>query len=1041
MAMGATAASADDIDIYKSGLLNRDKPNILFVLDYSTSMLDDLQGNDPATSGLPARIDVLRTAIEDLIDKNLLSIKAGVSAFSEASFGVNWPIVHLDEDASGVDPDIPVGVHTNASLIKDLVNDFDPFWGTATVSALLEAAAYFAGGEVTLGGSKIEDIEKFRPAVWDNAAGQYSGYNTPIGTRMSPNKHTYMPTGAFVADTGSTRTAQCQNYSVPPTWGMNYCEGKATTSCSLVSATAEVDEHSLCNYQTNARWDGANYISPVTQSCQKNFVVLISDGDPSVSWRNRDLRGFIGMNRNQCEDLSTSIFGNGTNIHGNCGPELTAVMRNNDLNPLVPNSFVTTYTIGFGTSGNGDAYLTRLATDGGGEFYPAQDSDSLTEALDNILNAIVDSSESFTGASVDTDRAQGITGNRVFFPLFQPSRRSVWQGNVKGYFLGPQGLQDVDGNPALDTSSDAIEFAEDTRSFWSGAADGPMVLEGGFQSKLATQSRNILTFTGDSASIPDWGVNLNDASGVHRVESTNTALTNAMFGAAIDTATKDALIDWLHNSPMRDPLHAPVVKINYESQEVLYVATNQGLLHAIDATDPQTPGNYGGGQELFAFIPPELLPTLSAQMENSSTADHIYGLDGPITPWHDDENQDGVVNDNDTVMLIIGMRRGGKNYYALDVTNPDAPTFKWVIRGGVDDQFMDLAQTWSKPLLLRVRRLDAPETAITKEHTERVLMFAGGYDAATLDDTNAAAPSAGGSLYIVDRYGNPYWKKTDVLTHSIPSDIRAIDSDNDGLADRAYFADVGGKLWRLDFDDVTVSAQFHLNPLADLSTLEGRSYQPFFYPPSVSVSGPGPNPHYKIAIGSGNRDMPLDSPNLHQVFVLKDYDIEKGVPAAGINEISAVDLFDSTPYDLGSDDSEVVNAAKDALRAAPGWRLELNPGEMVLSSTASFQESLLMTTYQPTEAVPDEEACTVTTALNRYYALDLRNGNPVQYLSGDSSGGLSSSDRSKVVSTSGISSSPLLIFQASTDEVNVLVDKAIVDSMNSKLYTQFWYNR
>jgi len=163
-----------------------------------------------------------------------------------------------------------------------------------------------------------------------------------------------------------------------------------------------------------------------------------------------------------------------------------------------------------------------------------------------------------------------------------------------------------------------------------------------------------------------------------------------MFGAAIDTATKDALIDWLHNSPMRDPLHAPVVKINYESQEVLYVATNQGLLHAIDATDPQTPGNYGGGQELFAFIPPELLPTLSAQMENSSTAEHIYGLDGPITPWHDDENQDGVVNDNDTVMLIIGMRRGGKNYYALDVTNPDAPTFKWVIRGGVDDRMIPM---------------------------------------------------------------------------------------------------------------------------------------------------------------------------------------------------------------------------------------------------------------------------------------------------------------------------------------------------------------
>ena len=53
------------------------------------------------------------------------------------------------------------------------------------------------------------------------------------------------------------------------------------------------------------------------------------------------------------------------------------------------------------------------------------------------------------------------------------------------------------------------------------------------------------------------------------------------------------------------------------------------------------------------------------------------------------------------------MRRGGKNYYALDISSPDKPKQLWSkpIVGG-SDGFEYLAQTWSKPQIAYIKRLE-----------------------------------------------------------------------------------------------------------------------------------------------------------------------------------------------------------------------------------------------------------------------------------------------------------------------------------------------
>ena len=46
----------------------------------------------------------------------------------------------------------------------------------------------------------------------------------------------------------------------------------------------------------------------------------------------------------------------------------------------------------------------------------------------------------------------------------------------------------------------------------------------------------------------------------------------------------------------------------------------------------------------------------------------------------------------DHVYLYTGMRRGGSNYYALDVTDRNNPELLWTIQGGSGD-FAELGQS------------------------------------------------------------------------------------------------------------------------------------------------------------------------------------------------------------------------------------------------------------------------------------------------------------------------------------------------------------
>lgn len=1029
-----TVAQADDIDVYLAQLAAQQKPNILFVLDYSGSMSGDIYGSYEVNTN-PKKIDVLKSAMHTVLDNNVDIINAGIgSLYNESTTGIRWPISELSADASTVDPDITRGKLTVADIIGMQVDERGAGGGTATVDALVEAAQYFRGDAVTHNDSNTTDGSRHKPGIWDKFNERYEGGNERAALASS-----YSPSNAY--DTNYSQTYYCNDFSA--SGGPNHCEGKSTSSCApmgtLDSPTAGYERqenlwgsYSRCEYYRTQDWMGAHYNSPITQSCQANTIVLISDGEPTWLNDGDSLRSIVGTGVDGCEDLSFSIFDmpDGMQIEGNCGPEIVRALANNDQNPNIPGSRVNTYTVGFNVDGPGKEYLKLLAAEGQGSFFSASQPEELNTALSAIVDEVLGGSENFAELSIEIDKSNFSHDNRAFFGLFSPTSRRSWQGNLKGYFVDGSGLVDINGLPATVATDKGEQFAETAHSFWSDDIDGNSVADGGANEQLQTSTRKLYTFTGDT--IPSAGAPLAGVAS-NRLDSSNDQITAAMMGLADGAAQRELALDWIATAPMGDPLHSKSVQVNYGTQKVVYLMTNQGLLHAIDATSPSVSGSAdtSGGEELFAFMPQRLLSNLPKLQENRNSGAHIYGLDGGITRWHTDTNNDGIVNNGERLLLIVGMRRGGTAYHALDVSSPNSPRLQWVI-DDTNPDFPQLAQSWSRMSLINVR---------DGSSERKVLAFAAGYDADVQDPLNEPAPSLGNAIYMVDDDGDMVWKVDSRdhadMQYSIASDLTIIDSDRDALADRIYVGDLGGQLWRIDFDDIRVTPDVTL-----LADLDDGDHQPFFYAPSVALNRSGGDEYLSVSIGSGNRTNPLLAGMQNNLYMIRDTDVDKGPPASGFSTIEPNDLFDATNDTISSSDPDVADAAKEDLDDAQGWRVALAINEKALSRLTTFEGKLLATTFEA-DAQIDPLTCSFEIT-GRLYMMDIDDASPLpDETSTASASSLDSNPaaRTRVLDSSGIPSSPVIVFPKGSGSVQVIVDKESVNMLNQKISSVYWHAR
>ncbi|MCW8825650.1 MAG: PilC/PilY family type IV pilus protein, partial [Gammaproteobacteria bacterium] len=641
------------------------------------------------------------------------------------------------------------------------------------------------------------------------------------------------------------------------------------------------------------------YDSPIDDFCQKNFIILLTDGEPTYD------TGADSKIRSQTDFAALT---GSSSCTGNCLDEQAEYMYKQDCRDNQPDKQnVITYTIGFAIN---LPLLQDAANKGGGEYYTANDTAGLTDAFASILTDILAINTSFVAPAVSVNAFNRFTHrDELYYALFRPGDRPNWNGNVKKFKLTKTDIVDANGAPAVDPNTGF--FSSDATSFWTDAADAPDGAEvelGGAAGELSL-TRNVYTNTGTSTLL---------SASSNKFHEDNSDITKVMLGdsAMSDTLRAD-ILKWARGVDLNDddddndatdarrsysdPIHAKPILITYGGTEAdpdisLFVGTNGGYLHAINVKD---------GSEQFAFMPQELLSNLPKLFENSSSEAHPYGLDGPLTYWFNDLNNNGMIltsggslEAGEHIYLYQGMRRGGRSYYALDVSDRKNPVLLWTITGG-SAEFSELGQTWSSATHAKIR--------INGNDTD-VLIFGGGYD--TNQDGNEIAEddTEGRAIYIVNaKTGAKIWQAgpvgsnnganpdliLDEMTNSIPADITVLDTDGDGYADRLYAADMRAQLWRIDLNNENTSAAKLAKDangddmggvIAKLGGEKDYENRRFYYAPDVSLSKSGL--HYNIAIGSGYRSHPLDQ-DIHDSF----YIVRDGFSMEEIRKRTALGLY------------------------------------------------------------------------------------------------------------------------------------------------------
>ena len=657
---------------------------------------------------------------------------------------------------------------------------------------------------------------------------------------------------------------------------------------------------------------GTNYTLPVGSNCGKNYIILLANGAPqSDQIANATMKTRLA-----------ALGGNTTQITYATGVDpKDADNWTDEYARFMSGKKIITYTVAVtGASSDKPSYpniFRGIAKEGGGDFYEANSVDSLTVALGEIFRQLQAENSVFSSASLPVSvNARGTYLNQVFMGMYRPddSAKPRWRGNLKQYKFNYDAvtdslfLSDSTDRPAISgatgfISPSAISYWTSSSVFWanqqlgtplssSDSPDGEVVEKGGIAQQIrlsnATSqgSRNVYTCVGCSS--------FSTLSSTPFATATSS-ITAAMLGVSSATARTD-LINWVRGTDNSDDergpgapttirpsvhgdvLHSRPAVVNYGNGVVtVYYGTNDGMLHAVNGNQTGA----GAGSELWSFIPEEHFPKLNRLRSNtpevrlsttviatpaprSPPTPRDYFVDGPIGVYQNVLSNGAT----DQVILYVAMRRGGRFLYAIDVTAPSAPKFLWK---KTQADISVLGQTWSEPKVARIRG-----------RTNPVIIMGAGYDAVAEDISPQGATTMGNAVLVLDAITGTLVKQFNTL-RSVPADTALVDADFDGFVDRAYAVDVGGSIYRIDFEKTTNSVTTFATSdwsMFRFATLTGFATTPrkFFYPPDVVLT-----PTFAaILAGSGDREKPLATISNDAFFTVFDRNIAKGTPASPV---------------------------------------------------------------------------------------------------------------------------------------------------------------
>ena len=640
----------------------------------------------------------------------------------------------------------------------------------------------------------------------------------------------------------------------------------------------------------------------ITNWCQMNFILIVTDGEPT---QDDYLRTLTYSNPNiifnttrikewgdppdlEHDDDNATLPSNGTNYlddlayyayNNDIFPDDADVVRNDpDFELKYKNKqYIITYTVGFTVN---NQLLKDTAENGGGKYYTAKNYNSLVAALREAFFDIIQRAYSFSSFTAPKKvTTAGTELNVSFVGSFIPRPQPVWEGHVIAYDINEDGSF---GNERWDAAEKIPEASQ--RHLYTLDSNGNIIE---FSDANASALKTLLGVTTDS-----------DAQ----------KIINFIRGERTDYDPPYLLGDLFHSdiqfigSPLAwkkafDSSYETFYENYKDRKKVIYFGTNDGIMHQVDADPENDPSSEG--KELYGFIPDEILPKLKTiaidrkhqiTVDGRISADDIFYTSGGNKIWR--------------TMLYFGLRNGGKAYYAFDVSDPNNPTFKWKfgkVNSGTQPFYVQyLGYTWGKPAIGMIKYKTSSGDIVDKY----VVILTGGY----ADNGGDSSSLEGKAIFFVDAWtgdllwmlgyassdeqtSDHYLTSDEAFNYPIPSSLTAIDLNNDNYLDTLYFGNTYGNLFKLDISDPDPE-NWEPVMLFHATYGSGDPRQPIYLSPAVAYDNCY---NLWVTFGTGDR-ADMKSEDKGRLIAVKDTG-STGIEISDLQEIVwSNDTFSST-YD------------------------------------------------------------------------------------------------------------------------------------------------
>jgi type IV pilus assembly protein PilY1 len=514
--------------------------------------------------------------------------------------------------------------------------------------------------------------------------------------------------------------------------------------------------------------------------------------------------------------------------------------------------------------------LWHAATNGRGRYYSASNPADLATGLSNALDTI--SADLGTGAAGATSSQKPVSGDN--FAFVAEYQTVLWEGNVKALTIDTSSgqLSATALWEAKNTLRAQVQAATDSRTVYfrdSGVANtalasftyanlnnaglgAPFVnacATGNYRlsqcAALVAQSASVQAAANDGANLVNY---LRGRTGLE--DRVGNAVTDRLFRPRTNTPLGDivsAAPVYVKRPPFNytDAGHNTFSSNNANRTAVVYVAANDGMLHAFNATS---------GVELWAYVPRTVMPNLYRLADANYDQNHRFFVDA--TPVVGDV-YDGT---NWRTILVGGLGAGGRAYYALDITDPANPKSLWEFTVNDDN---DLGQSFGNPIITK-----------NKQGTW-VVAFSSGYN-------NVSPGNGNGHLFVRNAVTGAAISKIATFTApgvpagttGTPSELGKInawlDVETNNTAHRIYGGDMQGYLWRFDFDD-------NIAPSGNEAMALGRAMTPSSTPQPITtlpilakVGGVNSLPTVSIGTGRYLGSSDIGDQSLQSIYVFKD---------------------------------------------------------------------------------------------------------------------------------------------------------------------------